>query len=180
MTRPQRAPCTAPWSLEVTRRLSASQQETSNTIHYICPWETFTTRLGTDIGMGLCQLRFSLFLSVYISVLICCFQSSLQFSLADRKYDNDYAFRKFKRQLYHSSISAILETLHDGMTKLVVRRCPDGHYRRVIYDIGPFIADYPKQVMLAGVVQGWCPRYARPLSIVTHSLTNVQVYSAGT
>ena len=98
----------------------------------------------------------------------------------DRKYDNDYAFRKFKRQLYHSSISAILETLRDGMTKPVVRRCPDGHYRRVIYDIGPFIADYPEQVMLAGVVQGWCPRYACPLSIVTHSLTNVQVYSVGT
>ena len=137
-------------------------------------------RLGADIGMGLCQLHFSLFLSVYISVLVCCFQSSLQFSLADRKYDNDYTFHKFKRQLYHSSISAILETLCDGMMKPVVCRCPDGHYHCVIYDIGLFIANYPEQVMLAGVVQGWCPRYARSLSIVTHSLTNVQVYSAGT
>jgi hypothetical protein len=44
------------------------------------------------------------------------------------------------------------------MTTPVVRRCPDGHYRRVVYDIGPFIADYPEQVMLAGVVQGWCAR----------------------
>ena len=173
-------PCTALWSLEVTRQLSASQQEMSNTIHYICPWETFTMRLGADIGTGLCQLHFSLFLSVYISVLIFCFQSSLQFSLADRKYDNDYAFHKFKRQLYHSLISAILETLCDGMMKLVVRCCPDGYYCCMIYDIRPFIADYPEQVMLMGVVQGWCPRYARPLSIVTHLLTNVQVYSTGT
>lgn len=81
------------------------------------------------------------------------------FYLADREFDDDPAFRKFKRQLYHSSISAILESLRPGMTTPVVRRCPDGHYRRVVYDIGPFIADYPEQVMLAGVVQGWCARY---------------------
>ncbi|KAI9436943.1 hypothetical protein H4582DRAFT_1816026, partial [Lactarius indigo] len=73
-------------------------------------------------------------------------------------FDDDDKFRKFKRQLYHSSISAILESLRPGMTTPVVRCCPDGHYRRVVYDIGPFIADYPEQVMLVGVVQGWCPR----------------------
>ena len=44
------------------------------------------------------------------------------------------------------------------MKKPVVRRCPDGHFRRIIYDLGPFIADYPEQVMLTGIVQGWCPR----------------------
>ncbi|KAJ7205518.1 hypothetical protein GGX14DRAFT_335225, partial [Mycena pura] len=36
---------------------------------------------------------------------------------------------------------------------------PDGHYRRVIFGLGPYIADYPEQVLLACVVQGWCPRY---------------------
>ena len=40
-----------------------------------------------------------------------------------------------------------------------VRRCPDGHYRRVIHDLGPFIADYPEQVMLAGIVKGWCAKF---------------------
>ncbi|KAJ7723744.1 hypothetical protein DFH07DRAFT_759380 [Mycena maculata] len=77
---------------------------------------------------------------------------------SDRKYDNDPAFRKFKRQLYHASLSAILSTLKPGMTKPVVRRCPDGHFRRIIYDFGPFIADYPEQVMLAGIVQNWCAK----------------------
>ncbi|KAJ7127826.1 hypothetical protein C8R44DRAFT_830310 [Mycena epipterygia] len=77
---------------------------------------------------------------------------------AARKYDNDPAFRKFKRQLYHASLAAILSTLKPGMTKPVVRRCPDGHFRRVIYDFGPFIADYPEQVMLAGIVQNWCAK----------------------
>ncbi|KAJ7443373.1 hypothetical protein FB451DRAFT_1437560 [Mycena latifolia] len=75
---------------------------------------------------------------------------------SDRKYDNDPAFRKFKRQLYHASLSAILSSLKPGMKNPVVRRCPDGHFRRVIYDFGPFIADYPEQVMLAGIVQNWC------------------------
>lgn len=37
--------------------------------------------------------------------------------------------------------------------------CPDGHYRKAIYEIGPFIADYPEQVVLAGIVQGWCPKF---------------------
>ncbi|KAF8870453.1 hypothetical protein BD779DRAFT_1614118 [Infundibulicybe gibba] len=57
----------------------------------------------------------------------------------DRKYDGDIAFRKFKRQLYHTSISAILEPL-------------------LLYDLASYIADYPEQVLLAGVVQHWCPR----------------------
>ena len=40
----------------------------------------------------------------------------------------------------------------------VVRQCPDGHFRRVIYDLVAFIADYPEQVLLTGIVQGWCPK----------------------
>ncbi|KAF5371013.1 hypothetical protein D9615_010013 [Tricholomella constricta] len=76
----------------------------------------------------------------------------------DRKYDKDVALRKFKRQLYHASISTILQSLKQGMTTPVVRRCPDGNFRRVIYDLGAFIADYPEQVMLGGLVQGWCPK----------------------
>ncbi|KAJ7865431.1 hypothetical protein B0H14DRAFT_3599332 [Mycena olivaceomarginata] len=79
---------------------------------------------------------------------------------AERKYDNDAAFRTFKRQLYHASLSAILSTLKPGMTTPVVRRCPDGHFRRIIYGLGPFIADYPEQVLLAGTVQNWCPKCA--------------------
>ncbi|KAJ3791358.1 hypothetical protein GGU11DRAFT_751978 [Lentinula aff. detonsa] len=77
---------------------------------------------------------------------------------ADRKYDNDSKFRTFKKQLYHSSIAAILRSLTPGMTIPVIHRCPDGHYRHVIYDLAAFIADYPEQVLLAGVVQGWCCR----------------------
>ncbi|KAF8802194.1 hypothetical protein BYT27DRAFT_7226532 [Phlegmacium glaucopus] len=77
---------------------------------------------------------------------------------SDRKYDNDPSFRKFKRQLYHAMLATILKPLHPGMTEPVIHCCPDGHYRKIIYDLAAFIADYPEQVALAGTVSGWCPK----------------------
>ncbi|KAH9975649.1 hypothetical protein BJV74DRAFT_862382 [Russula compacta] len=41
--------------------------------------------------------------------------------------------------------------------KFHIHRCPDGHFCRVIYGLGPYIADYPEQALLACIVQGWCP-----------------------
>ncbi|KAJ8077347.1 hypothetical protein PM082_001777 [Marasmius tenuissimus] len=75
---------------------------------------------------------------------------------ADRKYDNDPEYRVYKKQLYHASIAAIFAPIKSAMLQPVVRLCPDGHYRRVIYDLAAFIADYPEQVYLAGIVSGWC------------------------
>ncbi|KAJ7715857.1 hypothetical protein B0H14DRAFT_3098876 [Mycena olivaceomarginata] len=48
---------------------------------------------------------------------------------SDRKYDNDPESRKFKQQLYHASLAAVLSTLKPGMTT---------------------------PVMLASIVQNWC------------------------
>lgn len=44
------------------------------------------------------------------------------------------------------------------MTKYEVFRCPDGHFRRVIFGLGPFIGDYPEQVLVTSIVQGWCAK----------------------
>jgi len=49
--------------------------------------------------------------------------------------------------------------LKPWMSKPNVTRCADGHFRQVIYGIGPYIADYPEQALLACVVSGWCPRF---------------------
>jgi hypothetical protein len=68
-----------------------------------------------------------------------------------------------------SSLSAILQTLKPGMTKPEVLQCPDGHYCRVIYGLGPYIADYPEQVWLTGVVSGWCGWYVGCLYMPSHS-----------
>ncbi|KAI0352549.1 hypothetical protein OH77DRAFT_1408881 [Trametes cingulata] len=74
-----------------------------------------------------------------------------------RKYKDDVHFRKFRRQLFHSSISRILRSLRDYMERPELLRCADGKYRKVVYGIGPYIADYPEQALLACIVQGWCP-----------------------
>ncbi|KIM61542.1 hypothetical protein SCLCIDRAFT_25845 [Scleroderma citrinum Foug A] len=75
----------------------------------------------------------------------------------DEVHKNDPVFCHFQHQLFHSSIAAVLGSLKPHMTTPVVTLCPDGHFRWVIYGLGPYIADYPEQVLLTGVVQGWCP-----------------------
>ena len=35
--------------------------------------------------------------------------------------------------------------------------CGDGHFRKVIFAMGPYIADYPEQALVTCIVQSWCP-----------------------
>ncbi|KAJ7753614.1 hypothetical protein DFH07DRAFT_1030442 [Mycena maculata] len=79
-----------------------------------------------------------------------------------RQYAGSNEFRKFRRQLFHSSIARILQPLKPHMTKPRVTWCADGHFRRAIYGLGPYIADYPEQALLACIVQGYCPRCLSP------------------
>ncbi|KAG1765182.1 hypothetical protein EV702DRAFT_1182518 [Suillus placidus] len=67
-------------------------------------------------------------------------------------------YRKYHQQMFHLSISKILENLRPGMTKPEVVHFSDGHYRHVIYGLGLYIADYKEQVLLACIVRSWCPR----------------------
>jgi len=78
-------------------------------------------------------------------------------NIADEAHKSDATFRCFRLQLFHSSIAAVLDLLKPHMTRPTVTLCPDGHYQCVVYGLGPYIADYPEQVLLACVVQGWCP-----------------------
>ena len=77
---------------------------------------------------------------------------------ATREYSDNADFRKFRRQLFHSSLEQILSSLRPHMTTPRVTLCGDGNYRRVIYGLGPYIADYPEQALLACIVQNWCPK----------------------
>jgi hypothetical protein len=77
----------------------------------------------------------------------------------DRVESSTQAFREFKHQLFHTSLTKILHTLKPGMATPEVVRCYDGHFRKAIYTIGPYIADYPEQVLVTCVVSTWCPRY---------------------
>ncbi|KAJ6570030.1 hypothetical protein B0H10DRAFT_2237990 [Mycena sp. CBHHK59/15] len=78
--------------------------------------------------------------------------------LAIPKNQDSTEFRTFRRNLFHGSLRHILQSLKPGMTVPEVTLFADRHYRRVIYGLGPYIADYPEQVLLACVVQGWCAK----------------------
>ncbi|OAX33018.1 hypothetical protein K503DRAFT_794615 [Rhizopogon vinicolor AM-OR11-026] len=80
----------------------------------------------------------------------------------DNEYSDDAGFCKFRQQLFHSSLLRMLQSLKPGMTKPEVVRCLDGHFRHAIYGLGPYIADYPEQALLACVVQGWCAKCLAP------------------
>ncbi|KDQ54264.1 hypothetical protein JAAARDRAFT_196640 [Jaapia argillacea MUCL 33604] len=68
------------------------------------------------------------------------------------------AFQKFSQQLYHTCLARVFAPLKPAMTTPKVIRCPDRHFRRAVFGLGPYIANYPEQVWLAGVVSRWCPK----------------------
>ena len=78
--------------------------------------------------------------------------------LADKEHESSAQFLQFRRQLFHSSLTHILMSLKPWMTTPRVTRCADGHWRWVIYGLGPYIADYPEQALLSCVVGGWCAK----------------------
>jgi hypothetical protein len=94
---------------------------------------------------------------MYASMFFLEYQE-LTLLLADREFRDTQEYRIFRKRLYHQMLEAILEPLRTGMSTPHLLRCPDGHLRTALFAIGPFIADYPEQVDLAAIVQGWCPK----------------------
>ncbi|KAI6096718.1 hypothetical protein F5141DRAFT_1190959 [Pisolithus sp. B1] len=78
--------------------------------------------------------------------------------LSTKKYSDDPIFQQFKKQLFHAAMSRILASLKPGMTTPQVLKCPNCHFHCIIFGLGPYIADYPKQVLLLGIIQNWCGR----------------------
>ncbi|KAG2052978.1 hypothetical protein BDR06DRAFT_982938 [Suillus hirtellus] len=59
---------------------------------------------------------------------------------------------------HNGSKEAILESFHHAMEKPEIVKCADSHYQRAVYGLGPYITDYPEQLLLLCIVQNWCPR----------------------
>ncbi len=78
---------------------------------------------------------------------------------ANQKYDNNVMFWKFKWQMYHNTITAILSPLKPAMISPVICWYLDRHFWWIIYDLAAYLADYPEQVYLSGTVQNWCLKY---------------------
>ena len=79
--------------------------------------------------------------------------------LAWQKHHNKPAFLTFCHQLYHTCLMKIFQPLKAGMTSPKTIHCPDGHWWCMIYNLGPYITNYPEQGFLAGIVQNWCPKW---------------------
>src|SRR5260370_34258913 len=77
-----------------------------------------------------------------------CSLAHLRCPIANKQYSLNPKFRHFCRQLYHSSLACILQSLKPGMTKPTVACCPDGHFCLVIDGLVPFIAVYLKHVFV--------------------------------
>jgi len=92
----------------------------------------------------------------------CCSDIS-RITAVSKRQRKKPVFKTFQRQLYHTCLEMIFRPLRPYMEKPKVIRCSDGHFRRAIFSIGPFIADYPEQVWLAGTVQNWCPKCVKLL-----------------
>ncbi|KAG1906586.1 uncharacterized protein F5891DRAFT_1125454 [Suillus fuscotomentosus] len=59
------------------------------------------------------------------------------------------------KQLFHSSLSRILSSLKPAMSIPKVVQFSDGHFRHVLYGLGPYIADYPEQLILGCGLCSW-------------------------
>jgi Plavaka transposase len=120
--------------------------------------ETFPTLLGGGMEMRLSLLPF--YLSQKVGDAACqIYLPSTDCAQVSKRQRKKPEFQKFCRQLYHACLDAVFAPLKPYMTKPKVVRCPDGHFRRTIFSLGPYIADYPEQVWLAGIVLNWCPKY---------------------
>ncbi|KAH8976953.1 hypothetical protein EDB86DRAFT_3068202 [Lactarius hatsudake] len=86
----------------------------------------------------------------------------LAIAQTEKKHSNSPGFQRFCHQLFHTSLARILSSLCLGMLEPEVVQCANGFHRRVVYGLGPYIADYPEQVLISGIVMGWCLKCTAP------------------
>ncbi|KIJ10192.1 hypothetical protein PAXINDRAFT_16762 [Paxillus involutus ATCC 200175] len=77
----------------------------------------------------------------------------LAISKTTKEHASNTAFQRFCRQLFHSSLAMILNPLKPNIVKF-----GNGYHHHVVYDLGPYIADYEEQALLTCIVCSWCPR----------------------
>lgn len=94
--------------------------------------------------------------SLYCCSLLWCHLLIHCSHLAKREHSSNVAFCNFCRQLFHSSLVTILQSLKPTMTTPEVVWYADGHFWCTVYRLRPYIADYEEQVLLTCIVCHWC------------------------
>ena len=102
----------------------------------------------------------------------------LRVYIASKKHRKTAKFQTFCRQMYHTCLARVFRPLKDGMTTPEVVKCPDRHFRRAVYGLGPYIADYPEQVWLSAIVQGWCPKSVTTCTTFPNAHRSIDVMHA--
>ncbi|KAI6011238.1 hypothetical protein PISMIDRAFT_112285, partial [Pisolithus microcarpus 441] len=75
-----------------------------------------------------------------------------------REHASTPAFCKFRRQLFHSSLTCILHSLCHTMKVPETVLFGDNYYQHVIYALTAYIANYEEQVLLSCIIWNWCPK----------------------
>lgn len=158
-TLPHMVPCLYRSWQGATKPLSLSQQDISNIIRFICHRGMLLTWHAEHMVTQSYLLHFFLFPKASANILTKLLALILIYLFtARRKHRQTVAYQTFCRQMYHSCLAHVFNPLKAGMTTPESILCPDGHWRQAVYGLGPYIADYPEQVWLSGIVQGWCPK----------------------
>jgi len=118
------------------------------------PQATSQTLLGGAMEAVSCRWAFHQSRKVGVPLIV--HESSL-IIIQHPKLSENLKNSRLSRQLYHACLELAYLPLKQYMTAYNVLRCPDGHFRRVIFSLGPYIADYP-EVWLACIVSNWCPK----------------------
>ena len=152
--------CLCPSSSAVTKQQFLSQLATMNIGPSMLQLATFIMMSDMHMELGLSWSAFYLYPKVPFFLPLLLPSKVLDFfSLADKAQAETVEFQQFWWKLFHVSLTLILESLCAGEKTPEVFWCPDGHYWQVIWCIRTYIADYPEQVFLTCIVQGWCPRW---------------------
>ena len=152
--------CSLLWFLVATKQPFLLLLVRTTFIPFICPWVMCIMVCDMLIAMQSHSLHSLPFQRVSVSLSIVPFPTIYDLDAASKDYADKADFWKFHRQLFHTSLTCILSSLHKYMTATCITCCADGHYQRLIYGLGLYIADYPEQALLACVVQNWCTKYA--------------------
>lgn len=165
-------PCSRLSYSEPIRRQYQSLQAIRSIIPSTCRWAIYTMTCDVPMEMRSCRSHSWPFPKVRCVSSKCLIVYSQFWGTGGRlSVKATDEFRTFTKQLYHASLAQILSPLCPAMTTPHPMMCPDGYYRRAIFQLGPFIADYPEQVCLTGIVSGWCPKSVKSFNTCLDCVT---------
>ena len=132
----------------VKRLWSPSQWDRMNTGPFIYPSVTFIIMFNecTIMGFMVALLGFLSNLKSKSSIHL------LLLLLASKEHVDDILFQKFHHQLFYTSLAKILH-LSRLLWKSLRLLNSWWAFHQAIYSLGPYITDYPEQVLLACIVQ---------------------------